>query len=138
MEVFVKSFATYRTIKKATAIASSLVVDSLDYETSSVTVKGTDINRSDTGNWLICDGEIYLISNVKPESDRTVLTLSAPLDAFNRPLEFVEQASDQTIGAFVAAMLTGHWVTGEDPVYAMAYLVVSNSDTFLWRKPPRD
>ena len=79
MEVFVKSFATYRTIKKATAIASSLVVDSLDYETSTISIKGTDINRGDTGNWLIADGSVYLISNVKPQGDRTLLTLATPL-----------------------------------------------------------
>ena len=37
MEVFVKSFATYRTIKKATAISSALVLDALEAETSTVT-----------------------------------------------------------------------------------------------------
>ena len=67
MEVFVKSFATYRTIKNATSISSALVLDSLEKETSTVTVKGTSINRADTGNWLIADGGIYMISNVKPE-----------------------------------------------------------------------
>lgn len=129
MEVFVKSFATYRTIKKATAISSSLVVDSLDQETSTVTVKGTNINRSDTGNWLICDGNIYQIHNVKPESDRTLITLNSPLDAFNRPLELQAQVVGQTIGGFIAEQLRGNWGAADDPTYALPYLSVSNSDT---------
>lgn len=138
MEVFVKSFATYRTIKKATAISSSLVLDSLDFEASAVTVKGTDINRADTGNWLIADGKIYMISNVKPEKDRTLLTLHSPLDAFNRPLELTAQASGQTIGSFIAAQLHRNWILEADPDYAMPYLTVSDSDTTAFIAPEAD
>lgn len=138
MKVFVKSFATYRTIKKATAISSSLVTDSLEMETSTVTVKGTGINRSDTGNWLIIDGSIYQISNVKPESDRTILTLVFPLDAFSRPLELTAQVGGQTVGGFVEEMLRTHWVIGDDPVYALPYLSVSNSDTTAFVAPEID
>ena len=76
MDAFVKSFATYRTIKKAAVIASALTVDSLEKDNSTVTVKGTDIGRSDTGNWLICDGQVFRIAQVKPQNDRTLLTLS--------------------------------------------------------------
>lgn len=138
MEVFVKSVATYRTIKKATAISSSLVVDSLESETSTVAVKGTDINRGDTGNWLIADNGVYQISNVKPEGDRTIITLLPPLDAFSRPLEFSEPASGQTVGGFVADMLQTHWTGGGDPVYALPYLIVSNSDTTAFVAPDLD
>ena len=138
MEVFVKSFATYRTVKKATAISSTFVVDSLESETSTVTVKGTQINRGDTGNWMIADNGVYLISNVKPEVDRTIITLLPPLDAFKRPLEFLEQASGQTVGGFVSDMLQTHWTEGNDPVYALSYLVVSNSDTTAFVAPDLD
>ena len=59
MEAYVKSFATYRTIKQATAISSALVLDSMDAENSTVTVKGTSIGRENTGDWLIIDGGMY-------------------------------------------------------------------------------
>lgn len=138
MEVFVKSFTTYRTTKKATAISSALVLDSLESETSTVTVKGTDINRGDTGNWLIADGGLYMISNVKPETDRTLLTLISPLDAFSRPLELAAQASGQTIGGFVAAQLRSNWIAEADPAYAMPYLTVSGSDSTAFVPPETD
>ena len=138
MEVFVKSFATYRTIKKATAISNSFILDSLDAETSTVTVKGTNINRGDTGNWLIADGRPYQIYNVKPEADRTILTLSAPQEAFSRPLELEAQPLDQTVGGFVTALLQRHWAACDDPVYAMPYLIVSNSDTTPFVSPDVD
>ena len=138
MEVFVKSFATYRTIKKATALASSIVLDSLEMETSTVSVKGTEINRSDTGNWLIVDGAIYQISQVKPERDRTILTLISPMDAFNRSLEFEPQPVGQTIGGFLAQKIEQNWIQADDSTYAMPYLVVSNSDSTALVPPDLD
>lgn len=138
MEAFVKAFSTYRTIKHDTVLASSLVLDSLDMETSTVTVKGTGINRSDTGNWLILDGNVYQINNVKPQSDRTLLTLVSPIDAFSRPLELDEQPSGQTNGGFIGQQLVSHWVECEDPVYVMPYLVVVNTDSTPFVPPELD
>lgn len=138
MEAFVKSAAAYKTIKKATVVASSLVVDALDYESSSVTVRGSDINRSDAGNWLLVDGQVFLISNVKPGDNQTVITLDSPLDAFSRPLELETQPNGQTVGAFIARHLQDGWTACDDPAYAMPYLVVSNSDTTPYAAPETD
>lgn len=138
MDAFVKSFATYRTVKKAAVISSALVLDSLEADTSTVTVKGTAINRSDTGNWLIIAGEIYFIRAVQPQADRTMLTLVSPLDAFTRPLELDAQPDGQTIGGFILNLLTAGWIQCSDMVYAMPYLVVSNSDTTAFLPPEVD
>lgn len=138
MEAFVKSFSTYRTVKKATVISSALTLDSLEADTTTVTVVGTNIGRSNTGDWLIIDGTVYRISNVKPQTDRTMLTLVFPLDAFNRPLELTEQPEGQTVGGFILESLNDHWVNCDDPVYAMPYLVVSNLDTTAFAAPELD
>lgn len=135
MEAFVKSIATYRTLKKATVISSALTLDSLEADTSTVTVEGTAIGRSDTGNWLIVEGNLFLISQVKPQEGRTLLTLLSPLDAFSRPLEPAEQPEGQTIGGFVRSMLESNWLSCDDAAYAMPYLLVSNSDTTAYREP---
>ena len=138
MEVFVKSFASYRTIKKATALNHSLVLDSLEYETSTVTIKGSAIDRSDAGNWLIIEGQVFRIADVKPQQQQTTLTLESPLDAFQRPLELEIQASNQTIAGFIAAQLQTHWVACDDPVYAVPYMVVSYSGTTPYVVPETD
>ena len=138
MEAFVKAFATYRTIKKATVIASSLVVDSLDAETSTATVVGTEIGQSHTGNWLIIDGSVFSISNVKPQNDRTLLTLVSPLDVFSRLLELDEQPDGQTNGGFIAGQLQRGWVEEADPVYAMPYLSIVNTDSTAFQPPELD
>lgn len=138
MEAFVKSFLTYRTIKKSTVLSSALVLDSLENDTGSVTVKGVDINRSDTGNWLIVDGNIYLIQTVKPQSDRTLLTVASPLEAFNRPLEYAQQTSAKTIGNFLVSALRNNWIQETDPTYAMPYLSASTSDTTKFVAPELD
>ena len=138
MEVFVKSFSTYRTVKQATALSHSLVLDSLDYETSTVTVKGTSIDRGDLGSWLIIDGAVFRILDVKPEAGQTVLTLETPLDAFSRPLELDAQPLDQTVGGFVAGQIQTHWAACDDPVYAIPYLAMSNSDATPFVSPELD
>ena len=138
MEVFVKSFADYSTIKQATALASSIVLDSLDAESSTVTVRGTGINRSDVGNWLIVDGAVYQIANVKPDANKTALTLRAPLEAFDRPLELETQPNDQTVGGFILQQMQRHWTACDDPVFAIPYLNVFTSDTTAYVPPELD
>lgn len=138
MEVFVKDFASWRTIKKAICLTSDLVLDSLDKENSTITVAGTAINRSDAGNWMIADGCVYLIHQVRPQAERTTLTLMSPLDAFTRKIPFVEQDAGQTIGGFITSMLRTHWVGCDDPVYAVPYLTVSESDTAPFVSPDLD
>jgi len=138
MEAFVKSFLTYRTIKKAYVLSSSLTLDSLEHETSTVTVRGTDIGRSNTGDWLIIDGFVYQISIVKPQDDRSLLTLVNPLDAFSRAIELDTQLDEQSIGGFIAHQLRSHWVACTDPVYALTYLEVSNLDTSGYIQPDLD
>lgn len=138
MEAFVKSFATYRTIKKATVIASALTLDSLEADTTTVTVVGTGIGRSNTGDWLLIDGQVYRISNVKPQGDRTLLTLLSPLDAFNRPLELEKMPRDQYIGGFIMEVMRSQWVECEDPVYTMPYLTVTNLDPTPYAEPELD
>lgn len=138
MDAYVKSFATYRTVKKFVVLSSALTLDSLDAETSTVTVVGTDIGRSHTGDWLLIDGLIYRIQNVKPQTDRTLLTLQSPLDCFSRPIELLDDTSDLSIGGFILDTLEKHWLNCGDPVYAMPYLVVSNLDTTHLISPELD
>ena len=138
MDAFVKSFATYRTIKKAYVLSSSLTLDSLERETSTVTIKGTDVGRGNTGDWLIVDGNVYQITVVKPQNDRTLLTLGSPLDAFSRPIELEAQHDGQSIGGFVADQLRTHWIECLDLAYAVTYLDVSNYDTTKYIPPELD
>lgn len=138
MELFIKSFSTYRTIKKATVTSYSFVLDALDLETSSVTVADQQITRADTGNWAIVFGKVWSISNVKPENGGTILTLVPPLESFSRLIEFTQQNSSQTVGGFIAEQMHRHWTQGDDPTYAIPYLVVSNSDTTPLASPELD
>lgn len=82
MWAFVKSFATYRTIRMAAVISSALTLDSLSAENSTVTVVGTEIGQNDAGSWLVIDGGVYSITGVKPQTDRTLLTLMSPWTPF--------------------------------------------------------
>lgn len=138
MEVYVKEFGSWRTIKRAVALSCDLVVDSVEKETSTLTVAGTTINSADVGNWLLADGGIYFISQVKPQDDKTALTLLAPLDAFSRKVLFAEPAEGATIGSFIAGTMQDNWIACQDPVYALPHLAVSYSDAAPFISPEVD
>lgn len=128
MQVFVKKFRDYRTIKNAVTLSHTLVLDSLKQEKSTVTVKGTAIGRSNTGDWLLADGRLFVIQNVKPTGENTVLTLLPPLDAFSRKLQPGLKASDQSVGQLIKRSLEENWTRCPDPVYAVPYLSILNED----------
>ncbi len=138
MEAFVKSYASYRTIKKATVITREIVTDSLEAEPSSAVLAGSSIGYDDVGNWLILEGTVFWISGAKPEAGRVTLSLSHPLEAFSRPLELSEQPAAATIGGFVTGVLNANWIQCSDPDYKTSYLVVSNSDTTPYVNPETD
>lgn len=137
MICFVKNFTQFKTVKRASVISYALTLDSLDQDTSTVTVAGTEIGRSDIGSWLIIDGGVYWIKSVKPNKDRTMLTLLSPLYAFARTLEYA-RAVYPSIGAFLESMLENNWIRCPDTVYAIPYLTLENYDTTEFQLPELD
>ena len=138
MEAYIKSFSTFRTTQKLSVLSSAMVVDSLDADTSSITVSGNAVTHKNTGDWLIFEGAVYRISAVTPQTGQTSLTLKAPIETFSRPLELAQQSADQTIGGFIKNALISNWAECTDPVYSTPYLVVSNSDTTSYVAPEVD
>ena len=135
MEVFVKNFSAYQTIKKASVVDSSLVIDSYDSESSTVVVRGFEIDNEDVGNWIVIDNVVYQISGVAPGDGQTAITLQSPLDAFYRPILLQKQTSNQTVGGFIQSVLLKNWINESDLLYALPYLVVSNLDTTAYVPP---
>ena len=137
MELFIKDRLTFRA-KQASSLGYDLVLDSLDKESSTVSVPSDSITRSDIGSWLVACGNVYMISQVKPGDTKTTLSLQHPLEAFARPLVYEEPSVGQSIGSFIADSLRKNWIDCDDPVYAIPYLVVSNSDTTPFVPPDVD
>ncbi|MBO7252549.1 MAG: hypothetical protein J6V25_07970 [Oscillospiraceae bacterium] len=138
MEAYIKRFSDFRTIGKLTSISSDMAIDSIEAESSQMTIHGNDVSYENIGDWLIFDGAVYRIAGVKPDNNRSTLTLSAPLDAFSRPIELALQSPGETVGEFVSNVLLANWRDESDPVYAVPYLVVSYSDTAAYVPPEID
>lgn len=138
MEAYIKNFSDFRTAQKVAVLSSSIVADSLDAETSSIIVSGTNVTHKNAGDWLILNNSAYQIKAVTPQTDRTSLTLSAPIEAFARSLELSEQAADPHIGGFIFQAMQKNWTECADLAYALPYLVVSYSDTTPYVAPEVD
>lgn len=139
MHVYHKAFATWRTVGQATALSSNLVIDSMEAENSSVTVDGTGIGNGNTGDWIIVNGMVYQLSAVKPQTDRTVLTLTNLVDIFTRPLELPETITEgQTIGGFIRDVIAVEWIHAADMLFAIPYMTVINYDATPLELPELD
>lgn len=137
MEMFIKDFLTFKA-RQVTGLDYDLVLDSLDKDTSTVSVPADSISQNAVKSWLIACGNIFMISQLKPGDVKTTLSLQHPLEAFTRSLIYEEPAAGQSIGGFIAECIQTNWIDCDDPVYAIPYLTVSNSDTTPFVPPEVD
>ena len=138
MKSYIKNFAAMRTVRSMDVIASAMCLDSTETESSTITVADIDISRDLAGAWLVCDGNIWLIDQITPQVDRTIIQCLDPLDAFSRPLLFSAPSSGATVGSFIQQQLNANWRDQADGVYAMPYLIVQNADTTPFIAPELD
>jgi len=72
------------------------------------------------------NGHIWLIDQVSPEEQQTVVSVVDVRSVFDRLLPFAE--STLSIGAYLAQELENHYKAVADDAYAMPYLQISNTD----------
>lgn len=114
------------------------MIDSLNDDHSTIVVKGTDVCQNNAGDWMVIDDAVYQIATIKPQTDRTTLTLTSPLEAFSRTLEYGAPVNGLTSGEWLACQLTEHWIQCSDENYALPYLHVSNLSTIDYIEPELD
>lgn len=137
MKVYIKSFSAFRTVASADVIADSLCVDSAEGDSSTVSVIG-EFPRAYSGAWMVVRGQLFLIDRVTPQDGRTTFTLSEPIEAFSRLLQYAAPSASMSIGGWIKALLEANWINQQDPVYAMPYMAVSNLDTSVFLPPLSD
>ena len=138
MKAYIKNFAAMRTQRAMDVIASAMCLESSSQEASTVTVTDTEVSRDNAGGWLILDGGVWMIDQITPQEGRTLLQCLSPMDAFSRPLVYVEPTANATIGGWIAQMLIEHWRDQKDGVYAMPYLDIENVDATAFVAPNLD
>ena len=139
MKAYVIDPRSCETIRQLNAMNWDLCPDALDTEPSSVTVSGsvpTDWN----GKLLLLEGALFVIGPVAPgKSGSTKLSLLLPDSLFDRDLIYApSETTPQTIGDFLAAVITSEWIRQPDPVYALPKLTVSSSDAAPFQAPEAD
>lgn len=138
MVAFIKTAAAFKTAAQLNVLSYSRCLDASEQEASTVTVAGTDVSRSNAGNWLYIDRELYLIDKVTPQEGRTLLSLLPPEDAFSRLLPYTAPSSGTTIGGFISAILNSNWIAQADGAYAYTYLSVTATDSAAFIAPALD
>jgi len=126
MIAFVKSRKNFKTVAAAEAVSWEVPLASIEDDVGTITLCGTSVSRGNEGDFLIMDGHIWLIDQVSPEEQQTVVSVVDVRMAFDRLLPYVEP--DTSIGSWLAEQLETHYKFVSDDAYAMPYILVSNTD----------
>ena len=138
MRAYIKSASSFATTGQREVVDYKLTLDSQDPEKSSVTVVGDDVPASTAGSWLVLDGEVWLIDQVRPKKGTTELQLLPVICLFDRDLVYDEDDAESTIGAYIASLIGSEWINQTDSVYATTYLTVTSTDTTAFEPPETD
>lgn len=133
MIAFVKSRKNFKTVATAEAVSWEVPLASIEDDVGSITLCGTSVTRGNEGDFLVMDGHIWLIDQVSPEEQQTVVNVMDIRCAFDRSLPYAE--STLSIGNFLMQELENHYKAVADDAYAMPYLVLSNTDVTEFLAP---
>lgn len=133
MIAFVKSRKNFKTVAAAEAVSWDVPIASIEDDVGSITLCGTTVSRGNEGDFLIMNGHIWLIDQVSPEEQQTVVNVMDVRCAFDRSLPYTE--STLSIGNYLAQELEQHYKACSDDAYAMPYLQISNTDMTAFLGP---
>ena len=128
MRCYIKDYSTFNTLAQRDTDSYDLTLDSMNGESSSLTLLGDDGPSTLNGNWILLNGNIWRIDKVSPANGRTKLTLLPPESIFDRTLCYTGTAYTTT-GGYIASLILANWVNQTDTVYDTPYITVTNTDT---------
>lgn len=134
MTVYIKRRSDFKTVAKGYASSWSLPLASAADDTGTVTLPGTDC-RGHEGDFLILDGNIWLIQTVTIKDGTTTVKAGSILNVFDRSLPYVEPTGRETIGNWIYHALLSNYKFLDDLTYAMPYMTISNHDVTEFHTP---
>ena len=139
MKAYVIDPRSCETIRQLNALNWDLCPDALDTEPSSVTVSGS-VPTGWSEKLLLLDGMLFVIGPVAPgKSGSTKISLLLPDTLFDRELIYAPpEITPQTIGDFLAGVITAEWILQSDSFYALPKLTVTSADAAPFVAPETD
>lgn len=136
---YLKSRATFAGARMLRESDAAVVLESYgDDKTTLVTEYGA-AGQDDIGAWAIRDGQLFLVSGVKPADDRskTTITCREPMAVFDRDVYYASSYAGLSTGALIAKIFEDEFIRQPDGFYALPTLTVRDW-TSLAQVPPAD
>lgn len=125
MVAYIKDKKTFVTVAYADIV--EYTVPLLSYDNSKGTVVFADrVVEGNEGNWLILDGNPFVIESIQPSDTLITVSVTDAINAFNRKHRFPTTYANE--GALLAALFSLNYKSQSDTEYAMPYLNVTNTD----------
>lgn len=127
MEVFIKSKTDFKTIAVYNVDDWEMEIATCSSAESS-TIEIADDSKDYTGNWIIIDGNVGLISSSSFSlRGSTALTITDPLKIFDREA-ICSNYPAITYGQFISNVMYNEYLYCEDPEYSYTYIAIEIND----------
>lgn len=132
MLAYIKSIKDFKTVFAAQVVDYDLPIATAGDDTGTIQLKA-DVAPGNEGNWMLFDGQVWIIQQIRVDSGISSLTLAAPITAFDRALPYTAPAASTE--QFIVSMLTTHFknivesASAYTEKYKMDYLQIVPPET---------
>lgn len=132
MIAYIKSIKDFKTVFAAQVVDYDLPIATAGDDTGTIQLKA-DVAPGNEGNWLLFDGQAWIIQQIRVDNGISSLTLAAPITAFDRALPYKAPAASTE--QFIVSMLTTHFknivesASAYTEKYKMKYLQIGTPET---------
>lgn len=138
MYAALKRMSDFKTYRPLTVQAYDAALASRASYKTNITVQTRDASQLDSGAWLVLNGHLWVVDTVNPGELKTVIRCKDGLTAFDRDVFYTAPAAGQTVGGFIAEVLTAEFKAQRDAFFARPYLDISSTDTTPFVAPEAD
>jgi len=128
MDVFILDRKTLKCKVKGKSSRYSFPAEAAEDVSGIIVVTDIPLNNY-SGDWVLCAGHLLFIKETKPTETATTLTVADAIEAFSRPLEYVQPSGTVKYGQYITDALTREYINQSDTDYKMPYIAITDTDT---------
>lgn len=138
MDAFIKSRANFHTVSSASVVSWDTPLASIDNDSGTVVLVGSQAARGAEGDFLVMDGHVWLIEEIAFDNGLASVKVCPVARLFDRSLVYSAPASGTTVEDWIRTQIESQYKNCSDFAYAIPYLTVTVSGSTAWAAPDVD
>lgn len=138
MVAFIKRRSDFKTVASANVSAWDVPLASTEDDAGSVVLVGEQASRGSEGDFLILDGQIWVIGEISYDKGQAQVKVEDILSLFERSLFYTAPGAGVKVEDWIKGQIEQHYKNCTDRVYALPYLDITADGETSWYSPDID